>query len=127
MDSSSLRITVAYCAPGVEDISEVQVRPGATVREAIEAAQICVRRPELKDAVDPGIWGRRCSLDQLLADGDRVELYRPLTIDPKEGRRLRGKRRAAPSLSRAPAGGGREATGGERVGADLRRKRDAKN
>jgi uncharacterized protein len=100
MDSSSLRITVAYCAPGVEDISEVQVRPGATVREAIEAAQICVRRPELKDAVDPGIWGRRCSLDQLLADGDRVELYRPLTIDPKEGRRAR---------------------------ADLRRKQNAKN
>ncbi len=40
MDSSSLRVTVAYCAPGVEDISEVQVPPGATVRDAIEAAQI---------------------------------------------------------------------------------------
>ncbi len=93
MDLSSLRITVAYCAPGVEDISEVQVRRGATVRDAIEAAQICLRRPELKDAVDPGIWGRRCSLDQPLADGDRVELYRPLTIDPKEGRRARAELR----------------------------------
>jgi putative ubiquitin-RnfH superfamily antitoxin RatB of RatAB toxin-antitoxin module len=89
MEVSRLRITVAYCAPGVEDISELQVPPGTTVRDAIQAAQICVRRPELKDAVDPGIWGRRCSLDQPLADGDRVELYRPLIIDPMEGRRAR--------------------------------------
>ncbi|HZA96863.1 MAG TPA: RnfH family protein [Burkholderiaceae bacterium] len=93
MDSSSLRITLAYCAPGVEDISELQVPPGSTVRDAIEAAQIRVRRPELKDSVDPGIWGRRCSLDQLLTDGDRVELYRPLTIDPMEGRRARAELR----------------------------------
>ena len=89
MEVSRLRITVAYCAPGVEDISELRVPPGTTVREAIEAAQICVRRPELKDAVDPGIWGRRCSLDQPLSDGDRVELYRPLIIEPMEGRRAR--------------------------------------
>ena len=89
MDSSWLRVTVAYCAPGVEDISELQVPPGTTVRDAIEAAQICVRRPELKDAVDPGIWGRRCSLDRPLADGDRVELYRPLIIEPMAARRAR--------------------------------------
>ena len=93
MDSSWLRVTVAYCAPGVEDVSDVQVSSGATVRDAIAAAQICVRRPELKDAVDPGIWGRRCSLDQPLADGDRVELYRPLIIDPMEGRRARANLR----------------------------------
>jgi uncharacterized protein len=98
MDSSSLRITVAYCAPGVEDISELQVPSGATVRDAIEAAQIFVRRPELKDVIDPGIWGRRCSLDQLLTDGDRVELYRPLTIDPKEGRRARADLRRKRSV-----------------------------
>jgi uncharacterized protein len=98
MDSSSLRITVAYCAPGVEDISELQVPSGATVRDAIEAAQIFVRRPELNDVIDPGIWGRRCSLDQLLTDGDRVELYRPLTIDPKEGRRARADLRRKRSV-----------------------------
>ena len=100
MDSGWLQVTVAYCAPGVEDISDVRLPSGATVRDAIEAAQIRARRPELQDAVDPGIWGRRCSLEQPLADGDRVELYRPLVIDPKEGRRAR---------------------------ADLRRKRGAKN
>ncbi len=89
MDSSWLRVTVAYCAPGVEDISEVRVPPGATVRDAVEAAQVGARKSELQDAVDAGIWGRRCSLDQQLADGDRVEIYRPLIIDPMEGRRAR--------------------------------------
>ncbi|HWL74685.1 MAG TPA: RnfH family protein [Burkholderiaceae bacterium] len=93
MDSGWLRVTVAYCTPGVEDISDVRLPPGATVRDAIEVAQVQARRPELKDAVDPGIWGRRCSLEQPLADGDRVELYRPLVIDPMEGRRARAELR----------------------------------
>ncbi|MBA3253266.1 MAG: RnfH family protein [Burkholderiaceae bacterium] len=88
-----LKITVAYCAPGVEDVSEVRVPPGSTVRDAIGAAQIHARRPELTDTTDAGIWGRRCSLDQPLTQGDRVELYRPLTIDPMEGRRARAELR----------------------------------
>lgn len=99
MDSSWLRVTVAYCAPGVEDVSDVQVVRGSTVRDAIAAARIHERRPELKEITDTGIWGRRCSLDERLSDGDRVEIYRPLIIDPMEGRRAR---------------------------ADLRRKRSAK-
>ena len=100
MDSSWLRVTVAYCAPGVEDISEVQVPPGATVRDAIDAAQICLRRPELNDALDTGIWGRRCKLDQPLADGDRVELYRPLVINPMEARRARAELRRKRNVRR---------------------------
>jgi putative ubiquitin-RnfH superfamily antitoxin RatB of RatAB toxin-antitoxin module len=100
MDSSELRLTVAFCAPGVEDVSEVTLPPGSTVQDAIAAAQLHARRPELKDPIDAGIWGRRCSLDQQLTDGDRVEIYRPLTVDPMEGRRdradLRHKRRLKP-------------------------------
>ena len=100
MDSSWLRVTVAYCAPGVEDVSEVRVVRGSTVQDAIEAAQIRARRPELTDTLDTGIWGRRCSIDQSLTEGDRVEIYRPLTIDPMEGRRARAelrRRRSAKS------------------------------
>jgi putative ubiquitin-RnfH superfamily antitoxin RatB of RatAB toxin-antitoxin module len=89
MDSSELRITVAFCAPGVEDVSEVKLPLGSTVRDAIAAARLHERRPELKDPIDAGIWGRRCSLDQPLTQGDRVEIYRPLVIDPMEGRRVR--------------------------------------
>lgn len=89
MDSSWLRVTVAFCAPGVEDVSEVTLPHGSIVRDAIAVAQLRARRPELKDPIDAGIWGRRCSLDQPLTEGDRVEIYRPLVIDPMEGRRVR--------------------------------------
>lgn len=89
MNSSLIRITVAFCAPGVEDVSQLSVPRGSTVRDAVDASQISARRPELKMPLDVGIWGRRCSLDQLVAEGDRVEIYRPLTIDPMEARRTR--------------------------------------
>lgn len=89
MDSGFLTVTVAYCAPGVEDVCQVKVAPGSAVRDAIAAAKLLARRPELVEPIDSGIWGRRCSLEQRLADGDRVEIYRPLIIDPKEGRRVR--------------------------------------
>ena len=89
MDSGLLRVTVVYCAPGVEDVSDVRVPMRSTVRSAIDACELLVRRPELSDVLDVGIWGRRCSLDEPLADGDRVEVYRPLIIDPMEGRRAR--------------------------------------
>ena len=126
MNPGLVRVTVAFCAEDAEDITELSLPAGATVRDAIDASQLYARRPELNHTGDAGIWGRRCSLDRTLTDGDRVELYRPLTIDPMEARRLRGKRRAAPSALRAPAGGGRAATRGEQTDADLRRKRRVK-
>lgn len=89
MDSTWLRITVVYCAAHFEDISEVQLPGGSTVRDAIAAADLLKRRPELVASTDAGVWGELCSLERPLADGDRVEIYRPLTIDPKEGRRIR--------------------------------------
>jgi uncharacterized protein len=48
------------------------------------------------DALSCGIWGRRCDMGQALRDGDRVEIYRALAVDPKEARRLRykGQRKA---------------------------------
>lgn len=89
MDSAWLRVTVVYCAADFEDLSELELPSGSTVRDAIVAADLLTRRPELKDAIDAGVWGQRCSLDRPLANSDRVEIYRPLTIDPKEGRRVR--------------------------------------
>ena len=55
-------------------------------------------------ALPPGwalsLWGRRIDPDELLRDGDRVELLRPLTVDPKETRRRRQAHQAAPHRSR---------------------------
>ena len=94
--NDSLTVTVVFVAPTIEDVSEVRVLPLSTVRDAIDAAGVLTRHPELNSVhaeVDVGIWGRRCSLDQPIKNGDRVEIYRPLVSDPKEARRLRVEQR----------------------------------
>jgi putative ubiquitin-RnfH superfamily antitoxin RatB of RatAB toxin-antitoxin module len=91
MDRTELAVCVVYCAPGVVDIVELRLAPGATIRDAIDASGLLARRPELGPTPDAGIWGRRRSLDEVLRDADRVEIYRPLKVDPKEGRRIRAR------------------------------------
>ena len=92
MARPELRVTVVYCAPGCEDLTVVTLPAPATVADAIGASRVLERRPELAaTAPDVGIWGRSCALTQVLQDGDRVEIYRPLTVDPKEARRVRAE------------------------------------
>ena len=50
------------------------------------------RRPQMVTAApEVGIWGRACAMTRRLEDGDRVELYRPLMVEPKEARRVRAE------------------------------------
>jgi putative ubiquitin-RnfH superfamily antitoxin RatB of RatAB toxin-antitoxin module len=60
------------------------------------------------------VWGRRCALTQRLNDGDRVEIYRPLSVDPKQARRLRDKA-ARLRIKQRPAGDER-GSGGSGMG-----------
>ncbi|MDA1116626.1 MAG: RnfH family protein [Proteobacteria bacterium] len=73
--------------PERQDLVALDLEQGATVRMALEAAGIAAHH-----AV--GVYGRRISLDACLADGDRVEIYRPLRVDPKESRRRSARRPA---------------------------------
>ena len=69
-----------------------QVPGGCTVAEAIAASGIIPLLPE--GAMDParlGIFGRKASADQVVHDGDRVEICRPLALDPMEARRRRSR------------------------------------
>jgi putative ubiquitin-RnfH superfamily antitoxin RatB of RatAB toxin-antitoxin module len=99
MARPDVRVTVVYCAPGCADLRDVVLPAGATVGDAIGAAGVLLRHPEIDAAaVDVGVCGRVCTLAQPVVDGDRVEIYRPLTVDPKEARRVRAavrRRRAA--------------------------------
>jgi uncharacterized protein len=63
----------------------------STVRDALVASGLPDRCGLSIDTVHCGVWGRRCELSHVLRDGDRVEIYRGLTVDPKEARRLRYK------------------------------------
>jgi putative ubiquitin-RnfH superfamily antitoxin RatB of RatAB toxin-antitoxin module len=92
-----LRVTVVY-SPQQREVLEwqVDVPPGATARNALQASGL----GEVLDATrwnDAGIglWGRRCALDQPLRDADRIEVYRPLQVDPKVARRERFRRQGA--------------------------------
>jgi len=84
---------VVYARPEVQRLEYLPYRPGMRVIDAIEQSGILAEFVEIDLARNPvGIFGRRCSLERPLHPGDRVEIYRPLTIDPKEARRRRAGR-----------------------------------
>lgn len=87
-----LRVEVAYAEPDRQWLLPVDLAPGATVADAIEASGIAAAVPGLDIVPDRlGVFGKKASMDRPLRDGDRVEIYRPLLIDPKEERRARAK------------------------------------
>ena len=92
-DAALLHIEVLYCpAPGVADCVVLQLPQGACLQDAVQASGLCQRHALDAATLKTGIWGRMQPPQALLRDQDRVELYRPLRVDPKEARRLRYKR-----------------------------------
>jgi putative ubiquitin-RnfH superfamily antitoxin RatB of RatAB toxin-antitoxin module len=87
-----IRVEVAYARPEPLVIA-LHVAPGTTVRGAIEASGLLARCPEIDLArCGVGVFGRARGLDEPVAAGDRVEIYRPLAQDPKERRRRAARR-----------------------------------
>lgn len=82
-----IAVSVAYAERERQTVIELELPAGATVATAIEASGIRARHPGIAADAATGIHGRRVGINELLADGDRVELYRPLPADPKETRR----------------------------------------
>lgn len=92
-----MRVLVLY-SPAPRQVLEwaVEVPAGATVRDAVRASGW----PEATQgqdvsALDVGIRGRRSTLEQAVKEGDRVEIYRPLLVDPKVARRERFQKQGA--------------------------------
>ena len=82
---SSIRVEVVRALRERAEVITVELSAGARVRDALKASGMKA------DAV--GIYGKRVDPDARLADGDRVEIYRPLVLDPKERRRQRARER----------------------------------
>jgi putative ubiquitin-RnfH superfamily antitoxin RatB of RatAB toxin-antitoxin module len=90
-DESPIRAVVMY-SPAPRQVHEwpVELARGATVLHALQASGAQAAFPELDlRAVPVGIWGHKAGLQQQLREGDRVEIYRPLEVDPKVARRER--------------------------------------
>lgn len=89
--ASTMPVVVVYsAAPGDVQECTVHMPRGATVGDALAACGV-----PLPEGADCGVWGRVCPPDQRVQPGDRVELYRPLTVDPKVARRERFARQGA--------------------------------
>lgn len=71
----------------------LQLPKDSTAAEALAQSTLYQDHPETKD-MPYGVFGERCAADTRLADGDRLEVYRPLVFDPMESRRRRAKHKA---------------------------------
>lgn len=91
-----MNIEVVYCPqPGRCDQVQLVLPDGACVHDAVVASGLCQRHGLVAESVETGIWGRKQPQQGALREHDRVEIYRPLRVDPKEARRLRYKRARA--------------------------------
>lgn len=88
-------IEVAYATPERQALIRIEAVPGCTVRQAIERSGILAQFPEISlEQSRVGVFGRPRELADPVEAGDRVEIYRPLTADPKQARRLRARKKA---------------------------------
>lgn len=95
---------MVHLRPGLVFDRLLLLQAPATVGAAIEASGILAALPELAGAaLQVGVFGQPRTLADRLFDGDRVEVYRPLAIDPKAARRIRAavRRRRADKATTA--------------------------
>ncbi|MER0215747.1 MAG: RnfH family protein [Nitrosomonas sp.] len=88
-----MQIEIAYALPQVQFLKKLDVSPGCTVENAIRCSGVLDEFPEIDLTKNKlGIFGKLTQLQAVLEPHDRIEIYRPLIIDPKEARRLRAKK-----------------------------------
>jgi len=86
--SGSVSVEVVFAMPDKQVLRELLVEPGSSVADVLEQSNLARDFPQVEfDAMQAGIWGKPVERNQAVSDGDRVELYRPLTMDPREARR----------------------------------------
>ncbi len=88
--NASVAIRVAYATREEQVIIELTVPDGTTIQDAIQRSGILSRYPDIdlrRQGV--GVFGQARALDYCPRTGDRIEIYRPLVLDPKEARRKR--------------------------------------
>lgn len=91
-----MKIQVVYLDEHQQSVFTLDVNAPCSVRQAIEQSGILRQCPEINLSSNKvGIWGQLVKAETLLQAGDRVEIYRPLKVDPKEARRLRAERAKA--------------------------------
>ena len=89
-----LAIEVALATPRKQRIVPLAVTPGTTCREAVVQSRIGDEFPDIDVLNAPlGVYGEVCEPNAQVEEGDRVEIYRPLLLHPREQRRQRMARK----------------------------------
>ena len=89
-----MKVEVVYALPEAVDAVSVSLPAGASLRDAVVASGLLERHAGIQlEKQAFGIFGRRASLETRLTEGDRVEVYRALALDPKEARRQRAAKK----------------------------------
>lgn len=90
-----ITVEVVYALPEKQYLRKVTLTEGATLQQAIEASGLLALRTDINlEKNKVGIYSRPAKLNDTVQDGDRVEIYRPLTADPKALRRMRADQSA---------------------------------
>ncbi|SMG07565.1 RnfH family protein [Paraburkholderia susongensis] len=88
--SARLSVEVCYASADAQTLIPLELPEGATLQQAIDASGILQRFPSIDLATQKvGVFGKLKPLDTVLTDHDRVEIYRPLLVDPKVSRQRR--------------------------------------
>ncbi|MBA2659278.1 MAG: RnfH family protein [Nitrosospira sp.] len=92
----SIEVEVIYALSDKQIIRQLSLPVGTTAQQAVELSGIIGIFPEIDLSKNKlGIFGKLVAARAILRNRDRVEIYRPLIVDPKERRRRRAKEFAA--------------------------------
>lgn len=90
---SEVAVEVVYALPERQYLKTVRLAAGSSVEQAIRASGLLELRSEIDlNSNKVGIYSRPVKLGDVVSEGDRVEIYRPLIADPKELRRIKAER-----------------------------------
>jgi hypothetical protein len=96
-----IQIEVVYALPERQVMLQLSLPPGTTAKQAVEFSEISRLFPGIDLSRNKlGIFGKLVGPDRILRDGDRIEIYRPLALDPKDTRRKRAKLQGGQSNSK---------------------------
>lgn len=83
-----MRVCIVYALPDRQTLRELELPESATVADAVARSGLVEQFPEIgARPLACAIYGRVVADSQVLRAGDRVEILRPLQVDPKESRR----------------------------------------
>ncbi len=85
-----MQVEVVFALAEKQVLLSVELPAGATVGDAIDRSGLARQFPDCDiRGLQAGVWGKPADFDHPVRDGDRVELYRPLAMDPRDARRLK--------------------------------------